>query len=186
MQYYKGLPIGFEIQIGQLLFNHASCCFLNDVIYATGHISSLRCCFGAPMPLSHRAIGLWDFVTTKMQYRIVSLSRAACSDCCRKSETLSIYRAAFDLRPGRFREKFAVGFYPLSKNWSHCCIKLCHIYVTSNVTVFGTSIETVLDMCKNSYLALCHKNYRNTIVRFTFWICWLWLVVNSLADDLFE
>ena len=29
------------------------------------------------------------------------------------------------------RAKFSVGFYPLSKNYSHCCIKLYHINVIS-------------------------------------------------------
>ena len=52
------------------------------------------------MQSSHRAVGLWDIGATKVQYGIVCLSGACCSDCCREPETSSVRRAAFDLRPG--------------------------------------------------------------------------------------
>ena len=56
MQYYMGLLIGLETQIGQLLFNRSSSGFPNVTVYASWHVSSLRCCSGVlPLHLSHRA-----------------------------------------------------------------------------------------------------------------------------------
>ena len=95
-----GSLISLEMQIVQLLFSCASSYFLNDIVYATWHVSSARCCSVAPMHLSHRAVGLWDIVAAKVHCRILRLSGAGCSDCCRESETSSVRRAAFDLRPG--------------------------------------------------------------------------------------
>ena len=61
-----------EIQISQLFINCASSCFLNAVVHATGHISSSCSCSGAPLSLSHCAVGLQDFVAMKMRCRIAA------------------------------------------------------------------------------------------------------------------
>ena len=57
MQYYTGLLISLEIQIGQLLFDCASSGFPNAAVYATWHVSISRCCYGVfLLHLSHRAV----------------------------------------------------------------------------------------------------------------------------------
>ena len=74
---------------------------LNAVVYATWHLLSSSHCFpGAPMPLSHLAVGLWDFVATKMQCRIAAFVTGKWQRLLSRPEMFSFHRAVFDLRPG--------------------------------------------------------------------------------------
>ena len=78
--------------------------FMNAIVYATWHISSSRCYSGAPMPLSHLAIGQYDIDATKVQCRILCFSVACYSVCCQEPETTSVHCAANDPQPGGCRE----------------------------------------------------------------------------------